>query len=121
MNKYYKSKFLRNILIFCSASIATFSIPPFSFFFLIFVLGFGIYLITLHSSLKQTFIAGWFLGFGWFAFGLYWIGSAFMVADTYHKVLMPLAIIILPSTLAIFWGFACVFAKLLTKKKSIFL
>jgi len=82
MNKYYKSKFLCNILIFCSASIATFSIPPFSFFFLIFVLGFGIYLITLRSSLKQTFIAGWFLGFGWFAFGLYWIGSAFMVADT---------------------------------------
>ena len=116
MNKYYKSKFLSNIIIFCSASIATFSIPPFSFFFLIFVLGFGIYLITLRSSLKQTFIAGWFLGFGWFAFGLYWIGSAFIVADTYHKVLMPLAIVILPSALAIFWGLACIFAKLLTKK-----
>ena len=116
MKKYYKFKFLSNIIIFCSASIATFSIPPFSFFFLIFVLGFGIYLITLRSSLKQTFIAGWFLGFGWFAFGLYWIGSAFMVADTYHKVLMPLAIVILPSVLAIFWGLACVFAKLLTKK-----
>ena len=116
MNKYYKSKFLCNILIFCSASIATFSIPPFSFIFLIFVLGFGIYLITLPSSLKQTFIAGWFLGFGWFAFGLYWIGSAFMVADTYHKVLMPLAVVILPSVLAVFWGIACVFAKLLTKK-----
>jgi apolipoprotein N-acyltransferase len=39
-----------------------------------------------------------------------------MVADTYHKVLMPLAIVILPSVLAIFWGIACVFAKLLTKK-----
>ena len=73
--------------------------------------------------MKKTFISGWFLGFGWFSFGLYWIGSAFLVADTYHKVLMPIAVIILPAILAVFWGFACVLSKLLSKKNhsSIFL
>ena len=124
MDKYHKFKFFfNNIIIFCSGAIATFAVPPFSIFPFIFALGFGIYLININSSLIKTFVSGWFLGFGWFSFGLYWIGSAFMVADTYHKVLMPFAIIILPSTLATFWGFACICAKLLTKKthSSIFL
>ena len=123
MKKYYKSSLWFNTIIFCSGAIATFSIPPFSIFLLVFTLGFGIYLTTLSPSLKKTFISGWFLGFGWFSFGLYWIGSAFTVADTYHKMLMPIAVIILPSILAIFWGLACFISKLLTKKhhSSIFL
>ena len=116
MKKYYKSSLRLNTIIFFSGAIATFAIPPFSIFLLIFTLGYGIYLITLSPSLMKTFVSGWFLGFGWFSFGLYWIGSAFMVVDTYHKVLMPFAVVILPSILATFWGFACLFAKLLTKK-----
>ncbi len=116
MANFHKSMLLHNILIFCSGAFATFAIPPFSVFLFIFALGFGIYLITLSSSLKKTFLSGWFFGFGWFSFGLYWIGSAFLLADTYHKVLMPFAVVILPCLLSIFWGFACVFAKLLTKK-----
>ena len=116
MKKFYNSSLWINTLIFCSGAVATFAIPPFSIFLFIFALGFGVYLTTLRTSLKKTFISGWFLGFGWFSFGLYWIGSAFMVADTYHKVLMPFAVIILPSILAAFWGVACVFSKLLTKK-----
>ena len=116
MANYYKSTFLHNIIIFCSGAIATFAIPPLSIFLFIFALGFGIYLITLSSTLKKTFLSGWFLGFGWFSFGLYWIGSAFLVADTFHKILMPFAIVILPCLLSIFWGLACIFAKLLTKK-----
>ena len=123
MKKYFKSQLFYNFIIFSSGAIATFTITPLSMLILIFVLGFGIYLVTLSTSLKKTFISGWFLGFGWFSFGLYWIGSAFLVTDTYHKVLMPFAIIILPSLLAIFWAFAFVFARILTKKNysSIFL
>ena len=66
----------------------------------------------------KTFIAAWFLGLGWFSFGLYWIGSAFIVADNYHIFMMPIAITLLPSVLALFWGCACVIAKLLTKDKT---
>ena len=116
MKKHHKSFLWINTIIFCSGATATFAIPPFSIFLLTFALGFGVYLTTLSISLKKTFLSGWFLGFGWFSFGLYWIGSAFLVADTYHKALMPIAVIILPAILAVFWGFACVFSKLLTKK-----
>ena len=79
MTKIYKV-----LIFFFLGAISTLAVPPFSFFLTIFFLGFGIYKISLLSSLKQTFFAGWALGFGWFLFGLYWIGSAFIVADTYH-------------------------------------
>ena len=106
MNKLYKSTIALYMFNFFVGAIATFSIAPTSFFPLIFILGFGIYSISLLPSLKKIFIASWFLGFGWFSFGLYWIGSAFLVADTYHIYLMPLSIIILPSILAAFWALA---------------
>ena len=37
------------------------------------------------------------------------------MADTYHVFLMPIAIILLPSLLAVFWGSACVCAKLINR------
>ena len=118
MNKLYKSTIALYMFNFFVGAIATFSIVPTSFFPLIFILGFGIYSISLLPSLKKIFIASWFLGFGWFSCGLYWIGSAFLVADTYHIYLMPLSIIILPSILAAFWALAFIFGKLLTPKAS---
>lgn len=112
MKKIYKV-----VMIFSAGAVSTFAIPPFSFFLTIFFLGFGIYKISFLSSLRETFLTGWVLGFGWFLFGLYWIGSAFIVADTYHIYFMPFAVILLPSLLAIFWGLAFLFAKLLTRNK----
>ena len=112
MKKIYKT-----LNFFFLGAISTFAVPPFSFFLTIFFLGFGIYKISLLSSIKQTFLAGWALGFGWFLFGLYWIGSAFIVADTYHIYFMPFAVIFLPSLLAVFWGLAFLFAKLFTRNK----
>ena len=117
MNKILNSSKLNYTIIFFSGAIATFSNPPFSIYPLFFSLGFGIFLINFTTSLLKTFFAAWFLGLGWFSFGLYWIGSAFIVVDTYQTFLMPLAIIFLPSFLALFWGCACVCAKLLSKNK----
>ena len=117
MNKFYNFLKSNYVIIYISGAIATFSNSPFSILPLIFSLGFGIYLINFTSSFSKTFIAGWLLGFGWFSFGLYWIGSAFLVADTYHGLLMPIAIIILPSLLSIFWGLACLCAKIVCKNK----
>ncbi len=118
MNKLYNFPKSNYVLIYISGAISTFSNSPFSILPLIFGIGFGIYLINFASSFLKTFIAGWFLGFGWFSFGLYWIGSAFVVADTYHTLLMPIAIIVLPSFLSIFWGIACLCAKLASKNKT---
>ena len=117
MKKFQNRSVLNYIIIYISGGIATLSLPPFSILPLTFALGFGIYLISLTPSLIKTFFAAWVLGFGWFSFGLYWIGSAFIVADTYTIYLMPIAIVLLPCLLAVFWGVACVFAKLFDKYK----
>ena len=95
----YLNKIKNHILFFYFRSfligaLATFAIPPFSFLPIAFILCYGIYSISLIPSLKQAFFATWFLGFGWFFFGLYWLGSAFFVANTYHIILMLLSIII---------------------------
>ncbi len=117
MKKFQNLPILNYIIVFISGAIATLSLPPFSILPFIFALGFGIYLISLIQSLLKTFFAAWVLGFGWFSLGLYWIGSAFIVADTYTIYFMPFAIILLPSLLAVFWGIACVIAKLIDKDK----
>ena len=116
MKKLQEKTILLFAFNFFVGAISTLSLMPFSFFPIIFALGLGIYSISLIPSIKKTFIASWFLGFGWFSFGLYWIGSAFFVAETYHMFLMPLAVIILPSILALFWALAFFLAKLLTPK-----
>ena len=115
-NKLLESSLLLYVFNFFIGAVSTLSIAPFSFFPIIFALGLGIYSISLIPSFKKTLLASWFLGFGWFSFGLYWIGSAFLVADTYQVYLMPLAVIILPSILAIFWAMAFFLAKLFTPK-----
>ena len=118
MNKFQNKPILNYIIIYISGCIATLSLPPFSVLPLTFAIGFGIYLISLTPSLLKTFFAAWVLGFGWFSVGLYWIGSAFIVADTYNVYFMPIAIVLLPSLLACFWGVACVLAKLIDKDKN---
>ena len=116
MNKFHNFTIFNYIIIYFSGAIATFSLPPFSILPLFLGIGFGIYLINFSTSLLKTFIAGWFLGFGWFSFGILdWF--CLYVADTYHSYLMPIAIILLPSLLAFFWGGAFVCAKLLSQKK----
>ncbi len=115
MNKFLASSKFNYLSFYILGAIATFSIPPFSILPLVIGIGFGLYRINFQSSLIKIFLSGWFLGFGWFSFGLYWIGSAFFMADTYHVLLMPIAIVMLPSLLAVFWGSACVCAKLINR------
>ena len=115
MNKFLSSPKYNYLSFYIVGAIATFSAPPFSILPLIIGIGFGLYRINFQTSLIKIFISGWFLGFGWFSFGLYWIGSAFFMADTYHVFLMPIAIVLLPSLLAVFWGIACVCAKLINR------
>lgn len=47
---------------------------------------------------------GWCFGLGYFLGGLWWIGAAFLVDADQFAWLMPIAIIILPAGLALFWG-----------------
>ena len=45
--------------------------------------------------------AGWWFGFGYFLFGLFWIGEAFLVEAEMFAWLLPFAVTLLPAGLAL--------------------
>ena len=58
-------------------------------------------------------IAGWCFGFGYFLFGLYWIGYAFLVDAKTFGWLLPVAVAGLPAYLAIYTALGAALARLL--------
>lgn len=106
--------YLHPVLIFyifpllCGA-ILNFALPPFGFWPSL-VLGFGLFLHILIKfparSEWQKFARGWCFGFGYFLFGLSWIGNALLVDGNDYVWAWPLAVIGLPFALAFFTGAA---------------
>jgi apolipoprotein N-acyltransferase len=58
-------------------------------------------------------VAGWWFGFGYFLFGLFWIGEAFLVEADKFGWLLPFAVTLMPAGLALFWAAATAVAALL--------
>jgi apolipoprotein N-acyltransferase len=56
--------------------------------------------------------AGWWFGFGYFLFGLFWIGEAFLVEADKFAWLMPFAVTLMPAGLALFTGLAAAAARI---------
>jgi apolipoprotein N-acyltransferase len=58
---------------------------------------------------------GWWWGFGYFLAGLYWIGEAFLVEAEVFALLMPVAVVLMPAGLALFYAAAAAAAAPLWK------
>ncbi len=56
--------------------------------------------------------AGWCFGFGYFLFGLFWIGEAFLVEADKFAWLLPFAVTLMPAGLALFPALAAAAARL---------
>lgn len=54
--------------------------------------------------LRSAALIGWSYGFGFFLLGLHWIGYPFLVNAEAHAWLMPFAIVLLPTGLALFFA-----------------
>lgn len=65
-----------------------------------------------RSGPARAFAAGWWFGFGYFVFGLFWIGEAFLVEAEKFAWLLPFAVTMLPAGLALFTGVAAGTARL---------
>ncbi len=65
------------------------------------------------SALKRAAAAGWLFGFGYFVFGMFWIGEAFLVEAEKFAWLLPAAVTLLPGGLALFFALAAALARLL--------
>jgi apolipoprotein N-acyltransferase len=116
----------RYAIAFCAGLLAAFAQAPFNFFPLIIItMTVSIWLIDgsshraqwqLKSSQRYNFMpavwAGWWLGFGYFVCGLWWLGNPILIEGGDLLWTLPLAILGLPAGLAIFIGLAFGMARL---------
>ena len=103
-----KKNFLNSVYLIFLGSISTLSLPPYNYYIITFVT-FTLFFIFIFNNKNIScknitcFKYGWFFGFGYFLSGLYWI-SISLTFDQTFKFLIPLAIILVPSFLAVFYG-----------------
>ena len=108
MSNLLKKKFLNSFYIIFLGAISSYSLPPYNYFIINFIT-FSLFFIFIFNKKKRTlnnksfFQYGWCFGFGYFLFSLYWIVIS-LTFDQSFKFLIPVAVILLPAFLAIFYG-----------------
>jgi apolipoprotein N-acyltransferase len=108
-NKNYFEFLILTIL----GGLTSLSLPPYNYLFINFVT-FSLFFIYIFqkkksdSSKSKAFLYGWFFGFGYFLTNLYWI-SISLTFDANFKFLIPFALLLIPSFLAIFYGLVTYF------------
>ena len=109
MSKFFKKNFLPHLYIFCLGILSSFSLPPYNFFLINFFTFSGLFVFFVKQRFNLTkkdfFLSGWMFGFGYFISSLYWITISLTFDQTF-KILIPIAFIIIPLFLAIFYGLA---------------
>ena len=103
-------------------ALTSLSLPPYNFLFINF-LTFSLFFIYIFKKKKssnnnKTFLYGWFFGFGYFLTNIYWIAIS-LTFDENFKFLIPIALILIPAFLAIFYGVATYFFFLINMKKPV--
>ena len=81
--------------------------PPYNFFLINFFT-FSIFFIFLFKNLNNSnkkifFFYGWLFGFGYFLTNIYWITIS-LTFDQDFSFLIPIALILIPAFLALFYG-----------------
>jgi len=121
---FLQNKILIYIIPFILGLITSFSLPPYSFFFINFIT-FPLLLISLISNYKKgkwtSFKIGWMFGFGYFISNLYWITNSLTFEENF-KPLIPITLILIPLFLGAFYGITtlvCSFFSLNKKFSSI--
>ena len=104
-----KKKFITEFtLLSFLGGLTSLSLPPFNLFiinFFTFSIFFGLLFKNLNKKIEKKifFFYGWFFGFGYFFTNLYWITIS-LSFDKNFSFLIPLALIFIPSFLALFYG-----------------
>lgn len=116
-----KEILIRLFLCFGAGALSSFAMSPFNAWaVLFFTLGAFYALLAQTDSNKQAFFLGWAFGFGYFLFGLSWIGNALLVEGNDFAWAWPLAVSGLPFLLAFFYGAASFVAAKFSDLKTIF-
>ena len=108
MKTLLKNKYFSYFYIASLGAASSFSLPPYNYFIINFftLTFFFIFIVNYNEHLKKKidyFKYGWLFGFGYFLFSLYWIVIS-LTFDQSFKILIPIALILVPSFIAIFYG-----------------
>jgi apolipoprotein N-acyltransferase len=114
----------RRAIAFLSGAVGALAMPPFSLAALMVVpMTIAVWLIdgsqaspgrpSLFASASAAFGAGWWMGFGYFVAGLWWLGAAFLVDASKFAWALPLGVLALPAGLALFPACGFALARLL--------
>jgi len=101
-------------------AVSSYSLPPYNYFIINFIT-FSLFFIFIFNKKKELsknksfFKYGWYFGFGYFLFSLYWVAIS-LTFDQSFKFLIPVTIILLPAFLAIFYGLITYFFSILYSK-----
>lgn len=101
---------------FFAGGVSVLALPPFHFWFVPFAT-FPVIVWLLDGAGRNAFLSfrarflaggfvGWAFGCGYFFFGLYWIGSAFLVEIYKFGWMIPFALGFLSAGIALFYGLA---------------
>ena len=102
-----KSNFEYIFLVFLGAA-TSLSLPPLNYLIINFIT-LSLLFIFLKKKSEKTknkklfFLYGWLFGFGYFITNLYWI-SISLTFDESFRFLIPLALVLIPAFLALFYG-----------------
>lgn len=102
------------LLLFLSGGISILGLAPF-FIWPCFAFGIIILFSALDNAIfnklpkRAFFIRSFCFGLGYFAFGMFWVGAAFLVDAARFAWLMPFAVFGLASYLGLYWGLAGLF------------
>ena len=109
----------KRLTCFLAGAVAVLSLAPFYVPLVLFV-SFPVLLNFLDNAQtkRESFWHGWWFGFGYFVFGLYWISNSLMVDFTKFFWLIPFALTLIPAAAAIFTGaVAYIYSTLLSGNK----
>ena len=122
----------RSLIALVSGAVGVLALPPFGIFPLLIVpMVASVWLLdgtTSHSKQpggRSAFSAswqatkvGWWLGFGYFLAGLWWLGAAFLVEADEFAWALPLGVMGLPAVLAVFTGIGFAASRLIWANNS---
>ncbi len=110
----------RRLIAFGGGAFGALALAPIGFFPAFFVpMVLAVWLIdgsggeSLWASLRRAASAGWWMGFGYFIAGLWWLGAAFLVEAERFAWALPLGVLGLPAGLAIFTALGFFLARLM--------
>ena len=106
-HKKKSDKIVSAAIAFALGSLSVLAMAPYEWpIVLLFTLSSLYVLLSAGSEGKVAFLYGWSFGFGYFVFGLSWIGNALLVEGNEYAWAYPLALTVLPALLSFFPAFA---------------